>query len=64
MVTENSNPHIKYVATCNTWLAKDEGDRQISRELILTKQGGTTQRSETKHYKSISFIEYTISIYR
>ncbi|CAF5209115.1 unnamed protein product, partial [Rotaria magnacalcarata] len=39
----------QYVATCNQWLAKDEGDRKISRDLTLHKQQTTTQKSN--YYK-------------
>ncbi|CAF4137253.1 unnamed protein product, partial [Rotaria sp. Silwood2] len=41
VVTDLNNPTTKYIAICNKWLAKDEGDRQISRELILNKQTNT-----------------------
>ncbi|CAF2908011.1 unnamed protein product [Rotaria sp. Silwood2] len=38
VVTDLNDLRTKYIATCNKWLAKDEGDRQISRELLLNKQ--------------------------
>ncbi|CAF0916712.1 unnamed protein product [Rotaria sordida] len=38
VVTDLNDSKTKYTATCNKWLAKDEDDKQISRELILTKQ--------------------------
>ncbi|CAF4484729.1 unnamed protein product, partial [Rotaria sp. Silwood2] len=38
VVTDLNDLKTKYIATCNKWLAKDEGDRQIARELILNKQ--------------------------
>jgi hypothetical protein len=31
---------------CNKWLAKDEDDKQIVRDLILKKEGTETKRSE------------------
>ncbi|CAF4182729.1 unnamed protein product, partial [Rotaria sordida] len=49
VVTDLYDPKTKYFATCNQWLAKDEGDKQISRELMLNKQtSGTTQNNPYK----------------
>ncbi|CAF1005020.1 unnamed protein product [Rotaria sordida] len=49
VVTDLHDPKTKYVATCNQWLAKDEGDKQISRELMLNKQiSGTKQNNQYK----------------
>ncbi|CAF2130421.1 unnamed protein product [Rotaria magnacalcarata] len=49
VVTDLFDPKTQYVATCNQWLAKDEGDRKISRDLTLHKQQTTTQKSN--YYK-------------
>ncbi|CAF3234025.1 unnamed protein product [Rotaria socialis] len=49
VVTDLFEPKTQYVATCNQWLAKDEGDREISRDLTLHKQQSTTQKSN--YYK-------------
>ncbi|CAF1135774.1 unnamed protein product [Rotaria sordida] len=52
-ITDLSNPETTYFTTCNEWLAKDEGDGQISRDLILNKQS-----NEIKKYN-----QYKITIY-
>jgi hypothetical protein len=42
------DPETKYFATCNKWLAKDEGDGQISRDLMLHKDGKGGKRGRKK----------------
>lgn len=42
------DPKTKYFATCNKWLAKDEGDGQISRDIILKKRGVGGAQSKDK----------------
>ena len=32
------DPNTKYIAVCNKWLAKDEDDGLICRDLILNKE--------------------------
>ncbi|CAF1459513.1 unnamed protein product, partial [Rotaria sordida] len=49
VVTDLHDPKTKYFATCNQWLAKDEGDKQISRELMLNKQ--TSEIKGNNQYK-------------
>ncbi|CAF4803896.1 unnamed protein product, partial [Rotaria sp. Silwood1] len=53
IVTDLNNPTTKYIAICNKWLAKDEDDRQISRDLILNKQTSEIKRNN----------QYNITIY-
>jgi hypothetical protein len=48
IVTDLRDPNTKYTGICNKWLAKDEDDKQIVRELILTKE--TTQTKKSKKY--------------
>ncbi|CAF4946846.1 unnamed protein product, partial [Rotaria sp. Silwood1] len=48
-LTDLNDPNTKYMATCNKWLAKDEGDRQLSRELLLKKQ--TNEIIRNNQYK-------------
>ncbi|CAF3778487.1 unnamed protein product [Rotaria sp. Silwood1] len=53
IVTDLNNPTTKYIAICNKWLAKDEDDRQISRDLILNKQ--TSEIKRNNQYKITVF---------
>jgi hypothetical protein len=46
VVTDLFDPKTKYFATCNKWLAKDEGDGQISRDLILRKDAAGGRHSK------------------
>ena len=46
MVTDLYEPETKYFATCKKWLAKDEGDGQISRDLMLYKDAAGARPSE------------------
>ncbi|CAF3251609.1 unnamed protein product [Rotaria sp. Silwood2] len=49
IVTDLSDPETTYFTTCNQWLAKDEGDGQIFRDLILSKQSsGIKQDNQYK----------------
>jgi hypothetical protein len=42
------DPRTKYVGICNRWLAKDEDDKQIVRDLILKKETTQTRKSEKR----------------
>ncbi|CAF0982480.1 unnamed protein product [Didymodactylos carnosus] len=37
VITDRYDPDTKYFASCNKWLARDEGDGQISRDLVCSK---------------------------
>ncbi|CAF0870561.1 unnamed protein product [Didymodactylos carnosus] len=37
IITDQYDPDTKYYVSCNKWLASDEGDGQISRDLICSK---------------------------
>ncbi|CAF4705088.1 unnamed protein product, partial [Rotaria sp. Silwood2] len=51
VVTDLKNSSTKYIGICNRWLAKDEDDGEISRDLILKKQTSEMKRNNT--YKII-----------
>ncbi|CAF0968400.1 unnamed protein product [Rotaria sp. Silwood1] len=53
IVTNLSDPETTYFTTCNEWLAKDEGDGQIFRDLILNKQSSEMQKDN----------QYKITVY-
>lgn len=53
VITDLYEPETKYFATCNKWLAKDEGDGQISRDLVLNKNKAGGRGSN--QYKIIVF---------
>ena len=36
VVTDLKDPKVKYFCPCSRWLAKDEDDGQISRDLVAT----------------------------
>ncbi|CAF2355156.1 unnamed protein product [Rotaria sp. Silwood2] len=47
VITDMFDPTTKYFANCNKWLSKDEGDGQISRDLMLYKdinKGGRSNK--------------------
>jgi hypothetical protein len=46
VVTDLHDPRKKYVAICNQWLAKDEEDGKISRDLFFI--GDTPQTKKSK----------------
>jgi hypothetical protein len=61
-ITDLHDPNTKYVAVCNKWLAKDEDDGLISRDLMLNKEGGATsgpiggtKRSKKKNFREFFF---------
>ena len=45
LITNEADPKTTYSAVCNRWLAKDEDDRQISRDLPLSKSYETAPRA-------------------
>jgi hypothetical protein len=51
------------VAICNRWLAEDEDDGEIVRDLILKKEGTETKKSKEK-ITIDSFWRYSVVIYR
>ncbi|CAF5154845.1 unnamed protein product, partial [Rotaria magnacalcarata] len=52
VVTDLYEPKVRYYANCNKWLAKDEDDGQISRDLKLHKdiKSGTTNKYKVTVY--------------
>jgi hypothetical protein len=48
VVTYLNQPKTKYVASCNKWLAKNEGDGQISRDLVLRRDADRGRPSKNK----------------
>ncbi len=36
VITDLKDPDVKYYCPCSKWLAKDEDDGQISRDLLAT----------------------------
>jgi hypothetical protein len=63
------DPNTKYTGICNKWLAKDEDDGLISRDLVLKKEyTGTTSApiggmKKSKKKKTIS-IDSLLLLYR
>jgi hypothetical protein len=54
VVTDLFDPKTKYFATCNKWLAKDEGDGQTCRDLVFNKNKAGGRESEIK--TSLNFV--------
>ena len=48
VVTDLKEPNVKYFLPCSQWLAKDEGDGQICRELSATSDITTLRKSILK----------------
>ena len=71
VVTDLYDPDTKYFATCKKWLAKDEGDGQIARDLILHKDaaGGRQSKEKKRKYsidcEEISLVgnQYRVTVY-
>ena len=51
VVTDLRDPKTKYIAICNKWLAKDEDDGLISRDLPLKKEGIEVKKSKKRNLK-------------
>ncbi|CAF3034138.1 unnamed protein product [Rotaria sp. Silwood2] len=49
VVTDLKNSSTKYIGICNRWLAKDEDDGEISRDLILKKQTSEMKRKRIEY---------------
>jgi hypothetical protein len=54
------DPNTKYVAICNRWLAEDEDDGEIVRDLILKKEGTETKKSKEKELQLIRFRDFML----
>jgi hypothetical protein len=49
IVIDLYDPKTKYIATCNKWLAKNEDDGQIFRDLILHKETGGIRKGKERN---------------